>query len=170
MRRCAVLAAIASVLLAGSCWWFDPPPFRAGEWESVFEESAWGDGKADALPDTNFAELKAYDTAAGVAPEQLEALDGAVVRINGYLRRADVRGRVKDFRLVGDLLRCCQVDEPAVNAVIACELGEGRSFTHEERPYRIIGEFHVEEERDEEGKVVGLYRILVEDVQHLVKR
>ena len=149
-------------------------PFRRGHWVSIVKlqkDAPAGTEieNVDALPEINFTELKNYRfyKGQGVPPQRLKDLEGQVVQLKGYVMQPLRGDMVKDFSLVGDLLTCCFGGKPLINAVVVCDLEEGKYFPYRIAAHRIIGRFYMKPERNDKGEVVKLYRMRVYDVQRL---
>jgi len=174
LRRIFIACAIIAIPVMGYLIKLDP--FAVGSWKSVVQLDPGAPPgtsvpNVDALPEINFAQLKSYRffEGKGIAPQDLQQLNGQLVQIKGYPLQPLRGDNVRNFRLVGDLLQCCFGGEPLINSVVACKLEEGKFFSYKIAPHRVIGYFYMEEVRDDEGQLTGLFRMDVVDVQRVSK-
>ncbi|MFH0963529.1 MAG: hypothetical protein V2A58_05910 [Planctomycetota bacterium] len=174
VRRIFIAAAILAIPLMA--WKIAQNPFARGHWASIIEYDRGAPPgtevrNIDQLPEINFALLKTYRffEGKGVPPEELKALDGQMVQLKGYVLQPPRGDEVRDFRMVGDLLSCCFGGKPLVNAVVDCDLEEGKKFPYKIAAHRIVGEFKMREERDEDDEVIRIFHMRVYEVQRLKK-
>jgi len=172
LRRIFIVCAIIAIPVMGYLITLDVS--RRGSWKSIIQIDPGAPPgttipNADFLPEINFAQLKTYRffEGKGTAPEGLKQLDGQLVQLKGYPLQPLRGDKVRDFRIVGDLLQCCFGGEPLINSVVKCEIEQGKSFPYKISPHRIVGHFSMEEVRDEDGELVGLFKMKVYDVQRL---
>ena len=107
--------------------------------------------------DTSFLEL----------PADLEILDGKEVSIVGYMIPGEIiKGNVRDFMLVRDLMGCCFGGAPMPDEWLDVTMDPDAEAEY--RPYmpmRVTGVMTLGGEQDEAGFALGIYRMTGDDVQ-----
>jgi hypothetical protein len=102
-----------------------------------------------------------YDDETGGVPADVAALNGAAIRMTGYMVPTYQTDNIKQFTLVTSVYECCFGQPPGVEHAINVMLPEGRAVTFTYGEVQVTGTLRVEEEwRD--GFVVNLFTI--EDV------
>ena len=170
IRRIFIVFAIVAIPIIA--YEIGKDPFRLGKWKSIIKLKKGAPPgtqmeNPESYPEINFTELKDYRffKGKGLPPERLKELEGKTVQLKGYVLqplRGDV---VEDFRLVGDVLTCCFGGKPLVNAIVECDLEEGKYFPYRIAPHRLIGTFHMDPVKNEQGEVVRLFRMRVFEIE-----
>jgi hypothetical protein len=91
-------------------------------------------------------------------PAEVQALDGALVGIFGFMLTLGDSQRVTEFVLVESLWGCCFGAVPDVNQTLLVRLGPEESTEYSAAPVLVTGRLEVGERR-EAGFVTSLYRI-----------
>jgi hypothetical protein len=134
--------------------------FGAGSLASV----ALAEPKSEAkLQDLTFDDIK-FDMKKGdpfarsLLTKKIEALDGATIRIRGYMLPSFQQKGISQFVLVRDNMQCCFGPGAALYDCIMVELkGTTASFTT--KPIAVEGVFHIEEFADPDGNTLAIYHL-----------
>jgi len=96
-------------------------------------------------------------------PETITKLDGRRVEMVAYMMPLTEIDKIKEFLLVPYLWGCCYGEPPAVNHMVVAQMTGGKTAKFSSDEIKVRGIFHCGEVR-EDGDLVGLYRIEVEDI------
>ena len=96
-------------------------------------------------------------------PETITKLDGKRVEMIAYMMPLTEFDNAKQFLLVPYLWGCCYGEPPAVNHMIVAQMTGGKTAKFSSDEIKVRGIFHCGEVR-EDGDLVGLYRIDVEEI------
>ena len=116
------------------------------------------------LKDISFDDVK-FDIAKGAVfkrvmlPKDVEALDGQLVRIRGYMLPSFQQSGIKKFVLVRDNMECCFGPGAAIYDCIIVEMQGSSSASFSVRPIAVEGVFSVSEFKGPDGKHLAVYAI-----------
>jgi hypothetical protein len=96
-------------------------------------------------------------------PATITTLDGKRVELVAYMMPLTEVEKAKEFLLVPYLWGCCYGEPPAVNHMLVARMPAGKTAKCEMDEMKVRGVFHCDEIR-EDGYLVALYRIDVEDI------
>lgn len=120
-----------------------PPPPRAGATSVGFDLLSYFD----------------YDPEADVIPEEVAALDGKRIELVGVMYYGvDDPDRVTEFYLMPNHMVCCY-GTFRINEAVEVELRPGLKTRYALDYFLVRGTLHVGAIRDEEDRVLALYRI-----------
>lgn len=92
-------------------------------------------------------------------PDWLEALDGSVVRIRGFMYPTFLATGLTEFAMARDNGICCFVRQPKIYDIISVSLDEGETTDYiANRPFDVEGVFRIDPESDDTS-LTRLYRI-----------
>jgi len=92
-------------------------------------------------------------------PDWLQNLDGAVIRIRGFMYPTFLATGLTEFAMARDNGICCFVRQPKIYDIISVSLAEGETTDYiANRPFDVEGVFRIDPESDE-GSLTRLYRI-----------
>lgn len=100
----------------------------------------------------------------GNVPADVLALDGAKVRVNGYMIPLDGADRVSNFALVPTLLACCFGSPPSLHHTIVVHTPKGQTVAYYPDEIVCEGTLRVEEKKDDEF-IVSLFEMNVTSVR-----
>ena len=107
----------------------------------------------------------AYDAEkGGNLPADVTALDGATVRIEGFMVPVDESDKITKFVLVNDLFGCCFGQPPQLQhtAIVTCP--PGKSVPYFPDRLSITGTLSVAEKK-EDGFITGLFQITASSIR-----
>jgi hypothetical protein len=112
-----------------------------------------------------------YADTGGTIPDDVRALDGATVRLTGYMvppnqlgiSPAGEESKVTRFSLVPNLSTCCYGKPPGVQHVIDVRCDASRSISFTPRPVVVEGKLKVGEVKDD-GFVVSVFGVVATNV------
>jgi hypothetical protein len=112
------------------------------------------------------ADVKAGKPLKSTIPDKIQILNGAHVRIEGFMIPYDQSSaRVTEFMLVGSYDSCGFGDLPAsLSDFVYVTLPKGRTTFYTVNPIVVTGLFEVGEEFDKDGYVTSIYRLAAEGV------
>jgi len=116
------------------------------------------------IKDISFDDVK-FDIAKGAVfkrvmlPKDVEALDGQLVRIRGYMLPSFQQSGIKKFVLVRDNMECCFGPGAAIYDCIIVEMQGSSSASFSVRPIAVEGVFSVSEFKGPDGKHLAVYAI-----------
>jgi hypothetical protein len=96
-------------------------------------------------------------------PETIMKFDGKRVELVAYMMPLTEIDKAKEFLLVPYTWGCCYGEPPAVNHMVIGRMPAGKTAKFAADEIKVRGAFHCGEIR-EDGDLVGLYRIDVEDI------
>jgi len=108
-----------------------------------------------------------YDPEADVIPEDVEELDGRIVEVRGVMYYGvDDPDRVTEFYLMPNHMICC-FGTPRLNEAVEVVLEPGSVTQYVLNYYLVRGRLHVGAVRDDQDRVLCLYRITDAEVEVL---
>jgi hypothetical protein len=119
-----------------------------------------GDGKTRDLTfdDLKFEMTKGDPFERSLLTEKIEELDGATIRIRGYMLPGFQQRGITQFVLVRDNMECCFGPGAALYDCIMVEL-KGTSTSFATRPITVEGKFTVSEFKDPDGNHLAIYHL-----------
>ena len=94
----------------------------------------------------------------GNVPADVLALDGATVKLTGFMIPVDQAGTITRFALVPSLFACCFGQPPQLQHTILVTCPPNKSVAYYPDQLSVQGKLHVEEKR-EDGFIVSLFEI-----------
>lgn len=161
--RWLTIAALALLISLPTCWHAraiasDGAPTTAPSGSTAIKV---GDARVLAIQELgNFP----YDPEkGGNIPDRVKALEGATVRLRGFMIPAEQSDKVNKFLLVPSLFSCCYGQPPTVEhtVVVNCPAGQSVEFSPEE--VVVAGTLHVKELR-EDGYIVSVFQVVCKSV------
>src|SRR5688500_5766222 len=104
----------------------------------------------------------------GNIPADVMALNGATVRVNGFMIPIDQAENITSFALVPSLFACCFRQPPQVQHTVICNAPQGKAVGYYPDELVVEGKLKVEEKKDE-GFIVSVFEIDVNSVKPAVK-
>ena len=105
-----------------------------------------------------------YDPDTGGLPDDVLALDGATVRLSGFMIPLTQAGQVTQFALVPSLFACCFGQPPQLQHTVVVDCPAGKSVPYYPDQITVQGTIHVGEKR-EDGYVISLYEMDADSVK-----
>lgn len=98
--------------------------------------------------------------AVGLMPDWLRHLNGKTIRLRGFMYPPSFPDGITQFLLARDNQICCFGRNPKPYDIVAVKMKDDVS-THyiENRPFDVIGTFHIEEQAIEDIETFSLYRL-----------
>lgn len=101
-------------------------------------------------------------------PPDFRALDGKKIVVVGEMWQPYSAGRSVDgFQLVYSIAKCCFNGPPQIQHFVQAKVVPNAHVDYISGSVKVSGTMHVKVERDDEGKIIGVYHMDVEDVQPL---
>jgi len=132
--------------------------------------SAGDSGRPDAPRDISFDDIK-FEMKKGdpfersMLTEDIEKLEGATVKIRGYILPSFQQRGIKQFVLVRDNMECCFGPGAALYDCVVVEMEPGKTTSFTVRPVAVQGEFQIHEFKGPDGKHLAVYRMVGQDVK-----
>jgi hypothetical protein len=100
----------------------------------------------------------------GNIPKDVKALDGATVRLSGYMIPLDQADKIKQFVLVPDLFACCFGQPPQVQHSVIVTCPEGKAVSYFPDQIQVEGKLKVEEKKDD-GYIISIFEVACTSVK-----
>jgi hypothetical protein len=97
--------------------------------------------------------------------QKIERLDGAVIRIRGFMYPHVQQKGITQFILVRDNEECCFGPKAALYDCISVDMVPGKSTSYTLRPIAVQGRFEIREYKGPDGKHLAIYRLVAEEVK-----
>jgi len=116
------------------------------------------------LKDISFDDIK-FDIAKDapfkrdLLPKKIEALEGQLVRLRGYMLPSFQQSGIKKFVLVRDNMECCFGPGAAIYDCVIIEMQGSASASFSVRPMAVEGVFSVSEFKGPDGNHLAIYHI-----------
>lgn len=116
------------------------------------------------LKDISFDDIK-FDIAKDapfkrdLLPKKIEALEGQLVRLRGYMLPSFQQSGIKKFVLVRDNMECCFGPGAAIYDCVIIEMQGSASASFSVRPIAVEGVFSVSEFKGPDGNHLAIYHI-----------
>jgi hypothetical protein len=104
----------------------------------------------------------------GNIPEDVKRLDGAKLRVRGFMVPMDQADSVTQFALVADLFACCFGQPPQVQHTVIANCPPGKAVSYYPDELVVEGVLNVEEKK-EDGFIISLFEIEVASVKPAAK-
>jgi hypothetical protein len=104
----------------------------------------------------------------GNIPADVVALNGATVKVTGFMIPIDQAENITSFALVPSLFACCFGQPPQVQHTVVCNAPAGKAVGYYPDELVVEGKLKVEEKKDE-GFIVSVFEIDVTSVKPAVK-
>ena len=104
----------------------------------------------------------------GNIPADVKALNGATVRVRGFMVPMDQADSVTQFALVADLFACCFGQPPQVQHTVIANCPPGKAVSYYPDELVVEGKLKVEEKK-EDGFIVSLFEMEVASVKPAAK-
>ena len=104
----------------------------------------------------------------GNIPADVLALNGATIRLNGFMIPIDQAENITSFALVPSLFACCFGQPPQVQHTVVCKAPNGKAVGYYPDELLVEGKLKVEEKRDD-GFIVSVFEVDVSSVKPAVK-
>ena len=99
-------------------------------------------------------------------PAEFRALDGKKVVVVGEMWQPYSAGRSVDgFQLVYSIAKCCFNGPPQIQHFVQAKVVPDVHLNYYSGSVKVTGTMHVNVKRDEDGKIIGVYHMDVEDIQ-----
>ena len=92
-------------------------------------------------------------------PKKIEALEGQLVRLRGYMLPSFQQSGIKKFVLVRDNMECCFGPGAAIYDCVIIEMQGSASASFSVRPMAVEGVFSVSEFKGPDGNHLAIYHI-----------
>ena len=142
----------------------DPP--TAADKRKVHAKPA-GDGVYD-LTIKELGNFEYNSDKGGNVPADVMALNGAKVRLNGYMLPLDSSDRITNFALVPSALACCFGGPPGLQHTVVVYAPPGKSLGYFPDEIVCEGTLKVEEKKDD-GFIISLFEMNVSSVKPAVR-
>ena len=116
------------------------------------------------LKDISFDDVK-FDIKKGtpfkrsMLTKEIEAMDGQLIRVRGYMLPSFQQSGIKKFVLVRDNMECCFGPGAAIFDCIIVEMQGSSSASFSVRPLAVEGIFTISEFKGPDGKHLAVYAI-----------
>jgi hypothetical protein len=104
----------------------------------------------------------------GNIPDDVKALSGMTIKLNGFMIPIDQAENITSFALVPSLFACCFGQPPQVQHTVVCKAPNGKAVSYYPDELTVEGKLKVEEKRDD-GFIVSVFEIDVSSVKPAVK-
>lgn len=115
--------------------------------------------------DIKFAMRKGEPFRRAMLTKRIEALDGRLVRVRGYILPSFQQRGITQFVLVRDNMECCFGPGAALYDCILVEMEPGKSISYTVRPVAVTGVFSIKELKGPDGKHLAIYRLRGREVR-----
>lgn len=100
----------------------------------------------------------------GNIPDDVKKLDGATVRLKGFMIPMDQAANITQFALVPDLFACCFGQPPQLQHTIIANCPKGKAVSYYPDEITVEGKLQVAEKKDE-GFIISIFQISVSSVK-----
>lgn len=90
---------------------------------------------------------------------KINELDGARIRLRGFIRPSYKQSGISKFVFVRDNQECCFGPGAALYDCVLVELADEQTTDYTVRPIRLVGEFFLKEFKGPDGKIWAIYRM-----------
>ena len=104
-----------------------------------------------------------------VIPDDVKRLEGAIVRLRGYMIPSEQIEHITQFALVPSLTSCCYGQPPQIQHTILCTCPKGKAVGFDPNEVIVQGTLHVEEKRDD-GYVTSIFQVAATSVMEAPRR
>ena len=127
--------------------------------------------KSGEVYETTIKDLGNFDYDAdegGNVPDDVVKLDGAQIRLSGFMIPMDQAENITQFALVPSLFACCFGQPPQIQHTIIVNCPKGKAVSYYPDEIVVEGTLNVEEKKDE-GFIVSLFEVEVLSVKPSMK-
>lgn len=111
----------------------------------------------------------AYDADKGEGiPDDVKALDGSIVKLEGFMIPTESADKITKFVLVPDLFACCFGQPPQLQHTVVVVCPEGKAVSYFPDRISVQGTLKVGEKR-EEGYVLSIFEVGASSIRPVVK-
>lgn len=100
----------------------------------------------------------------GNIPKDVLALNGASVRLKGFMIPMDQAANITQFALVADLFACCFGQPPQLQHTVVASTPKGKSVSYYPDELVVEGKLKVSEQKDE-GFIISIFQMEVTSVK-----
>ena len=104
----------------------------------------------------------------GNIPADVKALNGATVRLSGFMIPSDAADTIREFALVPSLFACCFGQPPQIQHTILVHVPQGKALSYYPEDLVVEGKLTVQEKKDD-GYVVSLFEVQATSVKAAAK-
>jgi hypothetical protein len=104
----------------------------------------------------------------GNIPADVKALNGATIRLNGFMIPMDQATNISQFALVPSLFACCFGQPPQIQHTIIVDCPKGKSVSYFPDEINVEGKLKVEEKK-EDGFIVSIFEMECLSVKPVAK-
>lgn len=104
------------------------------------------------------------DEKGGGIPSDVKAMNGAEIRLHGYMIPMDQAEHITQFALVPSLFSCCFGQPPQIQHTIVVNCPKGKAVSYCPDEINVQGKLTVQEKRDD-GYVISLFEMSAESVK-----
>lgn len=94
----------------------------------------------------------------GNIPDDVKAMDGATLRLSGYMIPMDQADSITQFALVPSLFACCFGQPPQLQHTIIVNTPSGKAVSYSADEIVVEGRLHIEEKKDD-GFIVSIFEM-----------
>jgi hypothetical protein len=111
----------------------------------------------------------AYDAEKGEGiPDDVKALEGSVVKLEGFMIPTESADKISKFVLVPDLFACCFGQPPQIQHTVMVVCPEGKAVSYFPDRISVQGTLKVGEKR-EEGYVLSIFELGASSIRPVIK-
>jgi len=100
----------------------------------------------------------------GNIPADVTRLNGATIRLRGFMIPMDQAENITQFALVPSLFSCCFGQPPQIQHTIVANCPKGKAVSYVPDEIVVEGKLHVEEKKDD-GYIVSIFEVGVSSVK-----
>ena len=104
----------------------------------------------------------------GNIPADVKALDGATIKLNGFMIPMDQAQNISQFALVPSLFACCFGQPPQIQHTIIVNCPKGKAVSYFPDEINVEGKLKVEEKK-EDGFIVSIFEMECSSVKPVAK-
>jgi hypothetical protein len=104
----------------------------------------------------------------GNIPEDVKAMSGSMIRLNGFMIPMDQATTISQFALVPSLFACCFGQPPQIQHTIIVNCPKGKAVSYFPDEINVEGKLKVEEKK-EDGFIVSIFEIECTSVKPVAK-
>lgn len=115
--------------------------------------------KTITFDDVKFDIKKGQAFKRNMLPETIEQLDGALIKVRGYILPSFKQEGITQFILVRDNKECCFGPKAALFDCMVVQMDAGKSIAYTVRPIAVEGIFTVREYKGPDGSHLAIYHL-----------
>ena len=121
-------------------------------------------GEVIALSIKELGNFQYDDEKGGGIPSDVKAMNGAEIRLHGYMIPMDQAEHITQFALVPSLFACCFGQPPQIQHTIVVNCPKGKAVSYCPDEINVQGKLSVQEKRDD-GYVISLFEMSADSVK-----